>query len=60
MHNPHDAKVTALHLVFSSHFDAGCKTPGCTTRRLTGEPSTYYFCTSGVVGERWPQADMEA
>ena len=28
--NPHGAAVTEVHMVLSSHFDAGCKTPGCT------------------------------
>ena len=29
VHNPHDAQITKIHMVLSSHFDAGCKTPGC-------------------------------
>jgi hypothetical protein len=29
VHNPHGAAVTQVHMVVSSHFDGGCKTPGC-------------------------------
>ena len=29
-HNPTAATVKEVHMVLSSHFDAGCKTPGCT------------------------------
>jgi hypothetical protein len=29
VHNPRGAVVTKIHMVLSSHFDAGCKTPGC-------------------------------
>lgn len=28
--NPAGVPVTEVHMVLSSHFDAGCKTPGCT------------------------------
>ena len=40
VHNPHNVTVTEVHLVMSSHFDAGCKTPGCTlpANRAPGEP----------------------
>ena len=36
-HNPHGVPVTKIHMVLSSHFDAGCKTPGCGTL-VPGEP----------------------
>jgi hypothetical protein len=35
-HNPVGVAVKEVHMVLSSHFDAGCKTPGCTkTEHLT-------------------------
>ena len=36
-HNPSGAPVTEVHMVLSSHFDAGCKTPGC-GEIVEGEP----------------------
>ena len=38
VHNPHNVTVTEIHLVFSNHFDGGCKTPRCGDLR-PGEPS---------------------
>ena len=38
IHNPTQVNVTEIHLVVSSHFDAGCKTPGC-GKLLPGEPN---------------------
>ena len=38
VYNPDAVPVSTIHVVFSSHFDAGCKTPGCTAQRLPGEP----------------------
>jgi hypothetical protein len=35
--NPQGVHVHTVHTVFSSHFDAGCKTPGCGVN-LPGEP----------------------
>ena len=29
-YNPAAVPVKEVHMVLSSHFDAGCKTPGCT------------------------------
>eukprot|EP00947_MAST-08B_sp_MAST-8B-sp1_P006578 g6578.t1 len=34
-HNPFAVTVTRVHMVLSSHFDAGCKTPGCAKEHLT-------------------------
>jgi hypothetical protein len=39
-HNPHNATVTKVHMVISSHLDFGAKTPGCGATR-PGEPR---FC----------------
>ena len=36
--NPSGAEVTKVHVVVGSHFDAGCKTPGCGELRH-GEPN---------------------
>ena len=51
VHNAHGAAVTEVHVVLSSHFDAGCKTPGCTAPEhlLPGEPR---LCAA--VGTRVP------
>ena len=37
-HNPQNVTVTKIHMVLSSHFDGGCKTPGCGVVR-PGEPN---------------------
>ena len=37
IHNPSNASVKEVHVVFSWHFDGGCKTPGCGAL-LNGEP----------------------
>jgi hypothetical protein len=47
-HNPHGVAVTKIHMVVSSHFDGGCKTPGC-GKLAPGEPSK---CAK--VGPHWP------
>ena len=36
-HNPHGVIVSKIHMVVSSHFDAGCKTAGCGVTR-PGDP----------------------
>ena len=45
VHNAHGADVKEVHVVLSSHFDAGCKTGSCTLKEnlLPGEP---YLCAT--------------
>jgi hypothetical protein len=38
VHNPHGVVVRTIHVVHSAHFDGGCKTFGCSSRLLAGEP----------------------
>jgi hypothetical protein len=47
VHNPHNVVVKTVHMVVSSHFDAGCKTPGCGVL-APGEPDK---CAK--VGPHW-------
>ena len=51
VHNSHGAAVTEVHMVLSSHFDAGCKTPRCTAKEnlLPGEPR---LCAAVGAGNR--------
>ena len=47
VHNPQNVTVTTVHMVLSSHFDGGCKTPNCGALK-NGEPD---LCAS--VGPHW-------
>eukprot|EP00040_Diaphanoeca_grandis_P003118 m.23826 g.23826 ORF g.23826 m.23826 type:complete len:790 (+) comp14371_c0_seq1:140-2509(+) len=38
VHNPFNVEVTTIHMVQGSHLDIGCKTPGCSTQLIDGEP----------------------
>jgi hypothetical protein len=51
VHNAHGAAVTEVHVVLSSHFDAGCKTGRCTAAEnlLPGEPR---LCAAVGAGNR--------
>ena len=50
VHNPHAVPVTKIHVVLSSHFDGGCKTPNCAPEYLT--PDEPDRCAT--VGMHWP------
>ena len=50
IHNPHAVPVTKIHVVLSSHFDGGCKTPNCLPQFLT--PDEPDRCAK--VGMHWP------
>ena len=51
VYNPHaveDDAVHTIHMVLSSHFDGGCKTPACTTVPLQhGEPNVCAYVGAG-------------
>ena len=47
IHNPGQVDVKEVHMVLSSHFDGGCKTPGCGLL-VEGEPN---LCAK--VGPHW-------
>ena len=49
VHNPHNVTVKEVHMILSSHFDGGCKTPGCGELK-PGEPS---LCAK--VGTHFPK-----
>ena len=47
IHNPAEVEVKEIHMILSSHFDGGCKTPGC-GQLVEGEPD---LCAK--VGPHW-------
>lgn len=47
IHNPAEVEVKEVHMILSSHFDGGCKTPGC-GQLVEGEPD---LCAK--VGPHW-------
>eukprot|EP00041_Stephanoeca_diplocostata_P034253 m.1154078 g.1154078 ORF g.1154078 m.1154078 type:complete len:814 (-) comp24488_c0_seq7:2031-4472(-) len=52
--NPFNVSVTEVHAIFSNHFDAGCKIPGC-GRLSAGEPDrcARTGMKGGSMGEPW-------